>query len=275
MTKNPDSPMSPTGGQSFSATPTDQARTYQASRDQTINEHHHYAPRVSKKIRMAWSLAGVTILALGSLVGVDAWQRHTATDAKPAADAKAPQPSASSRPSTTPEASGMVVSTSPSPSKAQVQPEPTAPAPSPPPSASASGPPPNPAERCTGWNDSSVPRVQVKACSRFENDRLYMIAEWRTTSGPALVDVYLWLEDAQGKEVVYPGASVKNGLASHSMPAWPTPKNKEQWKEYPVGAALLPGELYQVCVSVQEKGGPKPDIFSPNVKGYQLGVVYP
>ncbi|AWW37882.1 hypothetical protein [Streptomyces cadmiisoli] len=117
--------------------------------------------------------------------------------------------------------------------------------------------------------------MQVKACSRIENDHLYMNAEWRTTSGSALVDVYIWLEDAAGKEVVYPGTSMPNGMPSYNMAAWQTPQIHPQWKEYKVGKALAHGEKYQVSVSVRERGGAKPNIFSPTVVGHQLGVVYP
>ncbi|MER6063585.1 hypothetical protein ABT167_20820 [Streptomyces sp. NPDC001792] len=107
------------------------------------------------------------------------------------------------------------------------------------------------------------------------DDRLYMNAEWRTTSGSALVDVYIWLEDATGQEVVYPGTSMPNGMPSYNMAAWPTPQIHPQWKEYPVGKALVHGEKYQVSVSVREQGGAKPNIFSPAVQGNQLGIVYP
>lgn len=83
MTEKSDSSTSSPGRQSFTATPTDQARTYQAGGDQTITEHHHHTPRGSLKAGMAWSLAGMTILALGTFVGVDMWQRHTASTAAP------------------------------------------------------------------------------------------------------------------------------------------------------------------------------------------------
>ncbi|WP_158690690.1 hypothetical protein [Streptomyces sp. 142MFCol3.1] len=268
-TSRPDSP----GGQSFTANPTDQARTYQANQNQTINEHHHYMPRGSLKAGVAWSLAGATVLALGVFVGVDLWERHTAVDAAPASDAKASKPSASSTPSAALKPPG-VVSSSPSPSRAPTQQEPKAPASNPAPSVSASRPPSNPATSCTGWTDSGVSRVQVKACGRIEGDSLYMNAEWRTTSGHALVDVYIWLEDATGKEVVYPGTSVKNGMASHRMPAWPTPQDRQQWAEYEVRKSLVHGELYQVSVSVREQDGDPPQIFSPAVQGRQLGIVY-
>lgn len=274
MTGQTTSPPDPPGGQSFTAAPTDRARTYQTGRDQTINEHHHYAPRGSLKTGMAWSLAGAAILALGAFVGVDLWEKqHGAAGASPAGDAKAPDSLPSAPPSTSPEPSG-TVSPSALPSGEQSQPESAAPASHPTPSASTSGPPPNPATSCTGWKESGVSRVQVKACGRIANDRLYMSAEWRTTSGSALVDVYIWLEDATGSEVVYPGTSMRHGMPSYNMAAWPTPQTKEQWKEYPVGEPLQHGELYQVSVSVMEKGGAKPNINNPAVKGHQLGIVY-
>ncbi|MFI2202768.1 hypothetical protein ACH47Z_18700 [Streptomyces sp. NPDC020192] len=34
------------------------------------------------------------------------------------------------------------------------------------------------------------------------------------------------------------------------------------------------GQLYQVCVSVQEQDGPKPVVASRNVKGRELGIIY-
>ncbi|AVH57491.1 MULTISPECIES: hypothetical protein [Streptomyces] len=141
-------------------------------------------------------------------------------------------------------------------------------------SASPSGPPPNPATHCTSWRDSGVSRLKVKSCARITDGRLYMNAEWRTTSGSALVDVYIWLEDAN-KEVVYPGTSLPNGMPSCNMAAWPTPRTNAQWKEYEVGKPLVHGEKYEVCVSVQEQGGPKPNIAGAATQGRQLGIVYP
>ncbi|WP_158771582.1 hypothetical protein [Streptomyces sp. NRRL S-340] len=282
MTRQPASPAEPSGGQSFTAKPSDQARTYQASRDQTINEHHHYAPPRSLKMRVAWSLAGVTVLVLGGLVGIDLWERHSAVDTAPVGDAKAPavtvsaSPSASPTPSATPEPSGKATAdTSSMPvSGAPAQRAEQEPAPSPKASESAAALLPDPATRCTGWRDSGADRVQVKACGRVDGGHLYMSAEWRTTSGHALVDVYMWLADHTGRTVVYPGASAPNGMAAYGLPAWPTPKDGPQWKEYEVRKPLVPGEKYEVSVSVREAGGPAPKIFNPAVQGYQFGIVY-
>lgn len=86
-----------------------------------------------------------------------------------------------------------------------------------------------------------------------------MNAEWRTTTGSELLDVYLWLEDATGTKVVYPGTSLPNGMPYHQMAAWPKPRTYPQWKEAEVGKDLLThGEKYQVCVAVRKRTAPHP-----------------
>jgi hypothetical protein len=274
MTENPDSPPDRSGSPSFTATSTDQARTYQASRDQTINEHHHYTPRDSLRTGMAWSLAGVTVLTLGAFVGVDLWQRHTAADTTPVGDAKAPAFSTASTPSATPKQSGTAPE-SPPPARPPVQRHSTAPTAGPTPSASASALPANPNSCTSKWSDPGVARVQVRPCGRVENGHLYAGAEWRTTSSHALVDIYIWLEDAKGTTVVYPGKTMEYGMPYFNMAAWPEPQIHQQWKEFEVGPVLEHGELYQVCVEVREHGDTdKPNISSPAVKGFQYGILY-
>ncbi|MDQ0992005.1 hypothetical protein [Streptomyces sp. V3I7] len=265
-------PASEPSRQSFSATPTEQARAYQTGRDQTINEHHHYAPRRSLRSGIAWSLAGATILALGAVAGADLWERHTAADAAPASDAKT---QGSLSPSPTPSTTAKPTSkASPSPAPTAPRGEQPAPAATTP-STSPSGPLRNPATSCTSWHDAGFSRVQVKPCMRIGDDgALYMIAEWRTTSGSAMVDVYVWLEDATGTTVVYPGASVQNGMAALNVTASPTPGTGQQWREFKVGKPLDHGEKYQVSVSVKEHGAPGPGIAGPGTKGFQLPVVY-
>ncbi|MEU9617657.1 hypothetical protein [Streptomyces sp. NPDC048155] len=91
------------------------------------------------------------------------------------------------------------------------------------------GLPPNPAQENYGrWNTTKVPRVEVRACGRVEDDRLYVIAEWRTTSGPGPVDVHLWLKDNTGRSVVYSEQGSPTGIGFHAMAAWPTPHDKPQ-----------------------------------------------
>ncbi|MFJ8010709.1 hypothetical protein [Streptomyces fagopyri] len=278
MTEKFDSSTCSPGRQSFTAAPTDQARTYQAGGDQTITEHHHHTPRGSLKAGMVWSLAGMTTLALGTFVGVDMWQRHPASTAAPAGDAKAPISSASFTPSTSPILSATpsgTASSSPRPGKAVAQQGPAAASPDPTPSTSASTPAPNPATYCTEWNDAGFSHVQVKACGRNWNGSLYMNAEWRTTAGSELLDVYLWLENATGTKVAYPGTSLPNGMPYHQMAAWPKPRTYPQWKEAEVGKDLLAhSEKYQVCVAVRKKNGTAPAIFSPPVQAFRIGIVY-
>ncbi|AXE78781.1 hypothetical protein [Streptomyces atratus] len=264
---------------SFTATPADRARTYQTGRDQNIHEHHHYAPaalptapaptRGTLKSGVTWSLAAVVILALGAVVGVDLWQRHTAQDTGPAGETAAPPVTASA-------SSDRPRSPSPSPTPPASKAKPNPPAPAPAPSPSQSGPPPNPAgENCGRWNTTKVPRTEVRACGRVEDDRFYMIAEWRTTSGSALVDVYLWLKDSTGKSVIYPEQGSPTGIGFHAMAAWPTPQDKPQWKEWEVRRDLVHGASYEVCVSVTERNGAGPSIYNPTVSGFQYRLIYP
>ncbi|WBO64920.1 hypothetical protein [Streptomyces camelliae] len=265
----PQRPEKPTG-QSFTATPADSARTYQTARDQTINEHnehhHHYAPRTSLRTGVAWSVAGAVIVAMGAFVGVDLWDRHTAahtdSDAAVAGDTTttrtppSPSPSLTPSPSTTPTASGT---------------EPAAPAASTP-AVSASGALPNPAHRCSALKPTYVPNVQAKSCVRIADGRLYMNAEWRATSGHALVDVYLWLEDGTSTQVVYPATGVPREAAGQE--AWPTPRTERQWTEFAVDKDLVQGVKYNVSVSVWPEGSGPPNIGSPKVTGTQQWIIY-
>ncbi|MFJ7064186.1 hypothetical protein [Streptomyces sp. NPDC101115] len=63
MTEPSASPPDTPGGQSFTATSSDRGRSYQSGGNQTIKEHHHYAPRRSRKATVAWVLAGAMVLA--------------------------------------------------------------------------------------------------------------------------------------------------------------------------------------------------------------------
>ncbi|MGW5607978.1 hypothetical protein ACWEWI_18130 [Streptomyces sp. NPDC003753] len=257
-TPPPDRP----AGQSFSATPSDQARTYQTGRDQTIHEHHHYASRGSLRAGLAWSLAGGLILALGAFVGVDLWERHTASDAAPAGDAETSS-HAPSR-STVPTRSG-----SPSPSATATATTETAA-----PGASQPALPGNPAQGCTGWRSTDASDVLVKPCARIQGGRLYMIAEWRTTSGSKSVDVYLWLRDSSGRTTVFPGTDEAHGKVFPALPAWPTPQSREQWVEAAVDTDLTHGARYEVCVTVTDRGAPAPKIYNSKVYGRQYQVTY-
>ncbi|MFF8915070.1 hypothetical protein ACF08M_17560 [Streptomyces sp. NPDC015032] len=259
---------------SFSAAPADRARTYQTGRDQNIHEHHHYAPaaapapsRGAVKAGVTWSLATIVVLGIGAVVGVDLWQRHTDSDTASLGEAALPSVTASA-PSKQPRSP----SPTPTPSTSRTKTAPPAPVPNP----SRPGPPPNPAgKNCGRWNTTTVPRVEVRACGRVEDDRLYMIAEWRTTSGPELVDVYLWLKDNTGRSVVYPEQGSPTGIGFHAMAAWPTPRDKPQWQEWEIRRDLIHGASYEVCVSVTEKNGPAPKIYNPAVSGFQHRVIYP
>ncbi|MFI9604311.1 hypothetical protein ACIHCX_31435 [Streptomyces sp. NPDC052043] len=276
--------------QSFAATPTDQARTYQTGRDQTIHEHHHYPPMPvapapasapgSAKAGLTWSLVGAVILALGALVGVDLWERHKAADAglvgevaTPVVTASAEEKPSSKGPSPSPSRSTVrSVSTEQALSEST---EKAAEPPAPAQSASQPGPPPNPAQGCGPWRTADVSGVEIRSCGRVDGDRLYMIAEWRTTSGFQLVDVYLWLKDASGNEVVYPDSQSQKGKMFPSKEAWPTPHTHPQWQEYEVRQDLVHREKYQVCVTVRAEGGPGPKIYNPETKGVQYGITYP
>ncbi|MEV4976537.1 hypothetical protein [Streptomyces scopuliridis] len=119
--------------------------------------------------------------------------------------------------------------------------------------------------------------MEARSCWRLDGDRAYMIGEWRATSGDALVDVFLWVEDRTGEEVVFPNAP--SGLAFHGegayLPATAEKLGKTQWKEWEIRSGLVSGNRYQVCVSVQPKGsGYGPAIQSPSVKGLQVAFDY-
>ncbi|WP_217553172.1 hypothetical protein [Streptomyces sp. GbtcB6] len=266
-------PPEPPPGQSFSATPKDSARAYQTGGNQTINEHHHYAPRRSLRSALAWSVSGALLVALGAVVGVDLWERHTtatdaAKDAGPVADGKAPtgsptaspSPGASSpRPSSTPTSVGKVAKGADTETSAAV--------------ATPSGPPTDGTLTCSGWKTTDVGDIQIERCGRVVGDDLYISARWRTTSGSARADIYVWLEDSN-KQVVYPGASAEHGVPSYNAEAWPTPHTARQWAEYKVQGALVHGSEYTVCVSVMPRGAAGPDIASTNVAGYTEPVTY-
>ncbi|GAA3191120.1 MULTISPECIES: hypothetical protein [Streptomyces] len=283
---HPDRPPTPTT--SFTATPTDQARTYQTGRDQTIHEqhHHHYAPtpppasdrpKRPMTVGVTWSLVTAAVLALGAVAGVVLWERHKASTTDPAAatgptGTTAPAtPPATPQPSPSPDAAS---SAPPTPTAKPTQ-RPAAPAASTVPD--HSGPVPNPAaDRCRPWTTTSqAPGVQVRSCARLDGGRLYLAGEWRTASGHALVDVYLWLEDATGNEVIYPGPDKPNGEGFHSMPAYPEPRDDApQWREVEVRHDLVPGKKYQVCIYVTTAGSPRPNIGSPKTTGLQYAVTY-
>ncbi|MGW1463393.1 hypothetical protein ACWCPT_03420 [Streptomyces sp. NPDC002308] len=253
---------------SLTATSSDQGRAYQANRDQTINEqhHHHYAPRSSLKTNLTWSLVGVVILALGGIAAIDLWDRHTGTDAATGGDAKTV---ASLSPSATPTpAPTATASASPSPSAAKAEEAAVAPSVAPT-TPSAAVPPPNPLTSCTSWRDTNVGTVQVKPCFRIEGGHLYIGAEWRTTSGSALADVYVWLEN-DAAEVVYPAASIRYGMSSHRDVAWEVPKDKQQWVQYEVEGQLNHGDTYEVCVRVLEPGTNPSEVAKPDVTGFQI-----
>lgn len=100
-----------------------------------------------------------------------------------------------------------------------------------------------------------------------------MIGEWRTASGTALVDVFLWLEDGAGEKVVYPNAP--RGKAFHGMGAYPADAPNKQWIEWEIRSDLVRRATYQVCVSVLPKGsGDGPNIQNADVKGLQVGFEY-
>ncbi|MGW2841382.1 hypothetical protein ACWCWD_26735 [Streptomyces sp. NPDC001493] len=142
-------------------------------------------------------------------------------------------------------------------------------------SATGAGLAPNPMDNCRAWTDTGVTHVQVKPCYRVGDDgHLYIGAEWRTTTGNERVDVYVWLEDATGDELVYPAAST-GALGYHNMSVWKVPTDDEQWREARVGKELKHGEKYEVCVSVVEPGDTHPSTTVPGLRGFQEGVVFP
>ncbi|WP_399089733.1 hypothetical protein ACGH2B_16875 [Streptomyces sp. BBFR2] len=277
----PGQPSTPTA--SFTAHATDQARTYQAGRD--LHEHHHYPPSPPAPARpnrpvpagVTWSLVTAAILALGTVTGVVLWERHKTPATGPA--------TATGPTGTTTPASPTATTPRPSPSPDRPTGAPTTPTATPTerpaaPAASTdpadSGPVPNPAAgNCRSWTTSpQAPGVQVRSCARREGDRLYMVGEWRTTSGHALVDVYLWLEDS-AKKVVYPGPDKRSGIGFHAMPAYPTPRDDApQWREIEVRQDLVRGERYQVCAYVITADGPAPEAASPGTTGLQYGITY-
>ncbi|WP_409472336.1 hypothetical protein [Streptomyces sp. HC307] len=219
---------------------------------------------------MTWLLVAAVILALGAVVGVEMWDRQRKSEADPTVDAGLSATASTS-------ASPTVSSPSPSPSVVPSVSEVASGAPDEPLSTAEPGPPANPAAaNCRPWaTTSTAPGVEVRSCARFVGDRLYIIGEWRTTSGSELVNVYLWLEDAAGQVVVYPGPQYPNGMGFHSMPAWPEPQQTPQWREVEVSQGLVHGERYQVCVYVTEEDATPPKISNPETKGIQYGIRYP
>lgn len=296
--RQPAPPSDDSAPTSFASTPSGAARAYQTGRDQSIHEHHHYAPpapptpaspptpspppRRPWRTALPWVIASAVVLVFAAAAGPELWQKHMldpgaagTTDVAHSADPR----SSPTKQSPTP-------SRSPSTPAAQTQPAPQrepAPAPANPSTVPSSAPsltpavglPPNPAgDRCGPWRTPPVPRTEVRACARIDGDRLYMIGEWRATSGPAfLVDVHLWLEDSTGKSVVYPeGPSAKSFPAMRVDPGG-SEKN-QQWKEWEVRADLVRGTTYEVSLSVLPNGSAGPDIRSPGVTGFQYGIKY-
>ena len=100
-----------------------------------------------------------------------------------------------------------------------------------------------------------------------------MIAEWRTTSGTGLVDIYLWLEDSVGEKVIYPNTT--SAKKWHGMGAYPADAPNKQWVEQEIRTNLQRGTTYEVCLSVRPEGsGDGPAIQSPGVKGVQKAFEY-
>lgn len=256
---------------SLTATSSEQGRAYQANRDQTINEqhhqHHHYGPRSSLKAGLTWALASATILALGAFVGVDLLERHAGADASPPGDA---HPVASLSPSSAaPTPTGSATATaSPSPTPSETA-ERQAAAPTAP---QAMEPPPFPDNRCRAWTDTEVATVQFRSCSRMGDDGyMYIGAEWRTTSGHQRADIYVWLKDSTGAELVYPDVTM-GGLEKANADIWESPKSEQQWIEYKVDTELQHGVRYMLLAAVKKPGNEKPAFNVPEPRGFQMAA---
>lgn len=271
-----DDPVQPSARPSFTSEPSGHGRAYQTGGNQSIHEHHHYAPATPPvpphrpmRAAVTWSLITAVVLALGAVVGVDLWQRNTGKDADPTARAGSqPTTAASSSPAPADASPDPTRPTSPEPKGAE--PTPSREDPSRPPEGAA----PNPAQgRCGPWKTTDVTGVQARACGRVDDGRLYMIGEWRSTSGSAELDLYLWLRDSTGKETIYPDTGSAKQFTSLSASS--APGTAEQWREWEVRKDLVHGAKYEVCVSVYPPGSNRPSITNANVSGYQYGLVYP
>ncbi|MDX3247311.1 hypothetical protein [Streptomyces sp. ME18-1-4] len=297
MSERPSGPEG-TSPASFSSSPSDSGRAYQARGDQTINEYHYHGsappvqpsttapdrrkPVVSALTGSLAAMAVVTLLLMGA-GGTWLWLHSTST-ADATSEAGGPHSAApntpvppSASPSGSPSGSPPVsLSAVPSPTRSSTTVA-TSSSPSPKPEAVVDSTPttaPNPAaERdCRAWFDTGVGSVQARACSRLDGDRAYMIAEWRTTSGTASADVYLWLEDS-AERVVFPNATYAK--KSPSVAAFPAGSPHQQWVEWEIRADLVHGTRYEICLGVQPEGsGNGPTIQSTNVDGHQVHLDY-
>lgn len=293
----------PTGpASSFTSTPSDNGRAYQARGDQNFHEHHYHGsapPPPSAPVRRKPALyaltgsltamAAVLVLLAGAggtwllLRSVSSEDTKATTDARrpdaparqTASVASSSSASPSASPSTNSRPSAPATPAAP-PAKAASHPEPSPPPATPPPSASvrsSSWENPAPEHQCRrAWKPTIVPNVEARPCWRRDGERVYMIAEWRATEGTAQVDVHVWLKDGAGEHAVYP---TNRTLGSDDQVAHPKGAHVKQWGEWEVPAAeLVRGTEYQVTVKVVPKDSAQPDVKDPLDEGPMVAFVY-
>ncbi|WP_143659125.1 hypothetical protein [Streptomyces sp. SA15] len=287
------------GPSSFTSSPSDSGRAYQASGDQNFHEHHYHgsapplppsAPNRRKPALYALTgsltaMAAVLVL-LGGAGGTWLLLRSVSSeDSKAAADAPRPdapaRQTASVAPSSASPSASRSTTSRPStpaapaapPTKATAEPKPSPTPATRNPSASAlpSWKNPAPDKQCRAWVAAGVADVETRPCWRREGDRVFMIAEWRTTKGTVLVDVHLWLKDKDGYHAVYP---TDTSLKFPGEVASPQGTGKKQWGEREIHTDLVQGATYQVNVRVQLKESTPPNVKNPDVDGAQFPFVY-
>ncbi len=157
--------------------------------------------------------------------------------------------------------------TSPSPSRTSAEPATTPPASGPAPASSSPAKNRSAADQCTSWRAiDTVPGVEARPCWRRDGDTVYMVAQWRADR-QTHIDVYLWLKDAAGEQIVY--AHGKEPWGWYQMNT--TDSSRCQ---YPVGVALKPGTAYNVSLSVKPHPSDPPNITNPAVDGFQMKFEY-
>ncbi|MEU9440591.1 hypothetical protein AB0D42_06610 [Streptomyces sp. NPDC048304] len=286
MTERPSPTEGPGAAASFSSSPSETGRAYQAAGNQHFHEHHYHGPvthsapaaaarTARSRLALFWgaSTAAVLLAALAG-GGTWLWLGH-GSSGDTAGGGKAPHsagPSAVGSSSASP--SAKTHSAAP---KAGATTEHSAPPEDSIPDAHSSAPvsaaPPNPADpkNCRPWATvQEMPNVKVRPCWRRDGSRVYMIGEWQATLGAETVDVYLWLKDASGK-AVYPQTQA---LAYPGMVAYPADSSAQQWRQAEVGINLVRGAQYTVCLSVHPAGSAKPRITNSAVTGVQKDFTY-
>ncbi|MEU8029420.1 hypothetical protein AB0C13_12420 [Streptomyces sp. NPDC049099] len=286
MTEKPSPTEGPGAPASFSSSPSDTGRAYQAGGNQHFHEHHYHGPvthpapaaaaRPARgRLALFWSASAAVVL-LAALAGGGTWLWLDQRSSGATAGGEAPHsagPSTAGSSSASPSAKTHVAAP-----KAGATTKHSAPPEDSNPDTQSSAPvpaaPPNPADpkNCRSWFTlREMSNVKVRPCWRRDGSRVYMVGEWQATQGAESVDVYLWLKDASGK-AVFPQTQP---LAYSHKGAYPADSSAQQWQEAQVGINLVRGAKYTVCLSVFSAGSsPPPNITNSAVTGVQKDFTY-